>query len=126
MSNVRKLGTADEKFKSISIVHDMTKRERGLNKEKVKQAKEKNEENESEGLPVRSKRTSVGKESGESEGQEVGRKRGAYVNNGNVLGNGNQHVNKLNDINSLYANADSLPNKLDELKSRITGFRQEY
>jgi hypothetical protein len=27
MSNVRKLGTADEKFKSISIVHDMRKRE---------------------------------------------------------------------------------------------------
>ena len=47
MSNVRKLGTADEKFKSISIVHDMTKRERELNKEKVKQVKEKNEENES-------------------------------------------------------------------------------
>ena len=47
MSNVRKLGTADEKFKSISIVHDMTKRERELNKEKVKHAKEKNEENES-------------------------------------------------------------------------------
>ena len=43
MSNVRKLGTADEKFKSISIVHDMTKRERELNKEKVKHAKEKNE-----------------------------------------------------------------------------------
>ena len=42
MSNVRKLRTADEKFKSISIVHDMTKRERELNKEKVKQAKEKN------------------------------------------------------------------------------------
>jgi hypothetical protein len=40
MSNVRKLGTADEKFKSISIVHDMTKRERELNKEKVKHAKE--------------------------------------------------------------------------------------
>ena len=47
MSNVRKLRTADEKFKSISKVHDMTKRERELNKEKVKQAKEKNEENES-------------------------------------------------------------------------------
>jgi hypothetical protein len=47
MSNVRKLGTADEKFKSISIVHDMTKRERELNKEKVKHAKEKNEEKES-------------------------------------------------------------------------------
>ena len=61
----------------------------------------------------------MGKESGESEGQEVGRKRGAYVNNGNVLGNGNEHVNKLNDINMLYANADSLPNKLDELKSRL-------
>jgi hypothetical protein len=44
---VRKLRTAYEKFKSISIVHDMTKRERELNKEKVKQAKEKNEENES-------------------------------------------------------------------------------
>jgi hypothetical protein len=43
MSNVRKLGTADEKFKSISIVHDMIKRERELNKEKVKHAKEKNE-----------------------------------------------------------------------------------
>ena len=47
MSNVRKLGTADEKFQSISIEHDMTKRERELNKEKVKQVKEKNEENES-------------------------------------------------------------------------------
>jgi hypothetical protein len=47
MSNVRKLGTADEKFKSISIVHDMTKRERELSKEKVKHATEKNEENES-------------------------------------------------------------------------------
>jgi hypothetical protein len=45
MSNVRKLGTADEMFQSISIVHDMTKRERELNKEKVKQVKEKNEEN---------------------------------------------------------------------------------
>jgi hypothetical protein len=47
MSNVRKFGTADEKFQSISIVHDMTTRERELNKEKVKQVKEKNEENES-------------------------------------------------------------------------------
>jgi hypothetical protein len=32
MSNVRKLGTADENFQSISIEHDMTKRERELNK----------------------------------------------------------------------------------------------
>ena len=42
-----------------------------------------------------------------------------YVNNVNALGNGNQHVNKLNDFNILYAIADSLPNKLDELKSRL-------
>jgi hypothetical protein len=42
-----------------------------------------------------------------------------YVNNVNALGNGNQHVNKLNDFNILYANADSLPNNLDELKSRL-------
>jgi hypothetical protein len=34
ISNVRKLGTADEKFKSISIVHDMTKRERELKQRK--------------------------------------------------------------------------------------------
>lgn len=47
MSNVRKLRTAEEKFKSISIVHDMTIREREINKEKVKQAKEKNDENKS-------------------------------------------------------------------------------
>jgi hypothetical protein len=47
MSNVRKLGTADENFQSISIEHDMTKRERELNKEQVKQVKEKNEEHES-------------------------------------------------------------------------------
>ena len=60
----------------------------------------------------------MGKEGGESEGQEVGRRRGTYVNNVNELGNGNQHVNKLNDFNIVYANADSLPNKLDELKSR--------
>ena len=47
----------------------------------------------------------MGKESGESEGQEVGRMRGTYVNNVNALGNGNQHVNRLNDFNILYANA---------------------
>ena len=126
MSNVRKLGTADEKFKSISIVHDMTKRERELSKEKVKHATEKNEENESGGLPVRSKRTSVGKESCENEGQEVGRRRGTYVNNVNALGNGNQQVNKLNDFSILYENADSLPNKLDELNkgnNKITEHR---
>jgi hypothetical protein len=46
----------------------------------------------------------VGKESGESEGQKVGRRRGTYVDNVNALGNGNQHVNKLNDFNILYAN----------------------
>ena len=61
----------------------------------------------------------MGKERGESEGQEVGRRKGTYVNNVNALGNGNEHVNKLNDFNILYANADSLPNKLDELKSRL-------
>jgi hypothetical protein len=47
------------------------------------------------------------------------RRRGTYVNNVNALGNGNQHVNKLNDFNILYANADSLPNNVDELKSRL-------
>ena len=61
----------------------------------------------------------MGKESCENEGQEVGRRRGTYVNNVNALGNGNQHVNKLNDFNILYGNADSLRNKLDELNSRL-------
>ena len=41
MSNVRKLGTVDENFKSKSKIHDMIKRERELNKDKVKQTKEK-------------------------------------------------------------------------------------
>jgi hypothetical protein len=53
------------------------------------------------------------------EGQEVGRRKGTYVNNVNALGNANQHVNKLNDFNILYGNADSLRNKLDELNSRL-------
>ena len=49
-----------------------------------------------------------------------------YVNNVNALGYGNQHVNKLNDFNILYAIADSLPNKLDELNkgnNKITEHR---
>ena len=35
------------------------------------------------GLSVRSKRTPVGKESGDNGGQEVGRRRGTYVYNVN-------------------------------------------
>ena len=43
----------------------------------------------------------MGKESCENEGQEVGRRRRTYVNNVNALGNGNQHVNKLNELDEL-------------------------
>jgi hypothetical protein len=53
------------------------------------------------------------------EGQEVGRRKGTYVNNVNALGNANQHVNKLNDFNILYGNADSLRNKLDVFSSPL-------
>lgn len=47
MRNLRNLAEAEEKFKSISVTHDMTKRERALNKEKVNEAKDMNEKNES-------------------------------------------------------------------------------
>lgn len=45
MRHLRNLATADEEYKSVSIVHDMTLRERELNKEKLTEAKELNEKN---------------------------------------------------------------------------------
>ena len=47
MGNLRNLRVADEKYKCLSIVHDMTQKERQLSKEKWEEAKEKNKDSES-------------------------------------------------------------------------------
>ena len=41
MSNLRNLSTAEAKYKGVSVVHDMTMKERQLNKEQIRMAKEK-------------------------------------------------------------------------------------
>ena len=43
MANMKNLATAEDKFKQLSITHDMTKKERLQNKEKLAEAKKKNE-----------------------------------------------------------------------------------
>ena len=43
MANMKNLATAEDKFKQLSITHDMTKKERLQNKEKLAEAKRKNE-----------------------------------------------------------------------------------
>ena len=47
MKNLKKLASS-EKFKKISVTHDMTQREREENKKRLQEAKDKNEANESE------------------------------------------------------------------------------
>jgi hypothetical protein len=41
MANMKNLATAEDKFKQISITHDMTKKERLQNREKLAEAKNK-------------------------------------------------------------------------------------
>ena len=43
MANVKNLATAEDKFKQLSITHDMTKKERLQNREKLSEAKNKND-----------------------------------------------------------------------------------
>ena len=43
MANMKNLATAEDKFQQLSITHDMTKKERLQNKEKLAEAKNKNE-----------------------------------------------------------------------------------
>ena len=43
MANMKNLATAEDKFKQLSITHDMTKKKRLQNKEKLAEAKNKNE-----------------------------------------------------------------------------------
>ena len=65
MGNLRNLRVADEKYKCLSIVHDMTQKERQLSKEKWG-------EGEKQGLgvgglQVHRKGAAMGKKSGQSE-----------------------------------------------------------
>ena len=43
MANMKKIATAEDKFKQLSITHDMTKKERLQNREKLAEAKNKND-----------------------------------------------------------------------------------
>ena len=45
MNNLRNLSTTEEKYKEVSVVHDMTMKARQLNKEQIRMAKEKNDGN---------------------------------------------------------------------------------
>ena len=47
MGRLKKLGNAEPKYKKISVVHDLTQKERQKNKEKWEECKEKNQETES-------------------------------------------------------------------------------
>ena len=42
MANLKRLGQAEDKFKKMSIVHDLTQKERKKSREKWEEAKEKN------------------------------------------------------------------------------------
>ena len=42
MANLKRLGQAEDKFKKMSIVHDLTQKERQKSREKWKEANEKN------------------------------------------------------------------------------------
>ena len=71
------------------------------------------------GLYIRSAGTTVGKEDSQCQSQKVNREKSCYNVNINMLPKDKHHVDKLKVFNFLYTNADSLPNKLDELKARI-------
>jgi hypothetical protein len=55
MANMKNLATAEDKFKQLSITHDMTKKERLQNKEKLAEAKNKNEVLEEDSQSVKYK-----------------------------------------------------------------------
>ena len=55
MANMKNLATAEDKFKQLSITHDMTKKERLQNKEKLAEAKNKNEVLEEDNQSVKYK-----------------------------------------------------------------------
>ena len=62
----------------------------------------------------------MGKEDSPCQSQKVNREKSCVYNvNINMLQKDKHHVDKLKVFNCLYTNADSLPNKLDELKARI-------
>ena len=120
MSNLRNLLTAEAKYKGVSVVHDMTMKERQLNKEQIRMAKEKKDENESGGLHIHSAGTTVGKDDSQCQSQKVNREKSCVYNeNINMLQKDKHHVDNLKVFNCIYTNADSLPKKLDELKARI-------
>lgn len=53
MANLNKLPAAEEKYRQMSIAHDITNREREVNKEKMQEAKHKNEDLKDEDLSVK-------------------------------------------------------------------------
>ena len=55
MANVKNLATAEDKFKQLSITHDMTKKERLQNRDKFQEADNKNDELEENNQSVKYK-----------------------------------------------------------------------
>jgi hypothetical protein len=53
MANMKKLETTEDKFKQLSITHDMTKKERLQNREKLAEAKNKNDKLEENNQSVK-------------------------------------------------------------------------
>ncbi len=78
--------------------------------------KDLNEKQSVGGLQICGRRTTVGQKSVQNQNKEVNSsvRQILTVNSEKV-----KPVNKLDGFNCMYANADSLPNKLDELKARV-------
>ena len=123
MANVKNLATAEDKFKQLSITHDMTKKERLQNREKLAEAKNKNdvligENNQS----VKYKYLFFKGPPGDRKVVQIKKRSKTPQNNVNSQVLTETNVNKVMDFNGLqcfYTNADSLPNKLGELMTRI-------
>ena len=71
--------------------------------------------------------TTVGKEDSQRQSQKVNREKSCVYNvNINMLQKDKHQVDKLKVFNCLYTNADSLSNKLDELKLEFNTVKEVW
>jgi hypothetical protein len=127
MGSLNKLEKAEPKYNKITVVHDLTQKEKQRNKEKWGECKEKIKELESGGLHIQihNEGPTLGQKGGKDQKVEGCHKKKndiVHVHRTNVFNQHNVNSSKLKafkGLNCFYANADSLPNKLYELKGRV-------
>jgi hypothetical protein len=115
ISNLRCLEKERKHLRNLSVVHDMTQKERQTNKEKWEEAKAKN----LEAVQIHGKRPTMGQEGHQSKERvdlSTGNHVHSFTNEGEVF----------NGLHCLYTNADSLPNKLEELKVKLQNSERLY